>query len=114
MPAQPTRRRSEPNAGPPIVDERIAPVAAPVVPAPSPAVDDERPVKFTALLDAGTVDRLEQVTTDMRRVGRLAAGRYPSRADVVRALVGLVADDQALADRVAQRITVDLSARTQR
>lgn len=87
------------------------------VPAPTVAPEDDldRPVKFTAVLDQETVTRFERVTENMRRVGRLANGRYPSRADVLRAMVALVDDDpDLLSERVADRITADLTARAHR
>lgn len=77
-------------------------------------LEEDRPVKFTAVLDQGTVTVFERVTLAMRRVGRLAAGRYPSRADVLRAVVALVDDDPELAERVADRIRQDLGARVRR
>lgn len=89
----------------------------PASPGPGPvAVPDEtdRPVKWTAVLDQATVTRFERVTDAMRRVGRLAAGRYPSRADVLRAVIALVDDDPELAERVAGRITADLETRARR
>jgi hypothetical protein len=79
-----------------------------------PDDDTGRPVKWTAVLDQVTVTRFERVTDSMRRVGRLAAGRYPSRADVLRAVVALVDDDPELAERVAGRITADLTTRARR
>ena len=101
------RRKISSDAGPDVVDERTTPATA------TRADEDNRPVKWTAVLDQHTVSRFERVTEDMRRVGRLAAGRYPSRADVLRAMVALVHDDPDLADRVAERITADLTARAE-
>lgn len=114
MPASSQRRRFSPDAGPAIVEDPPPAPAAPPVVAPRQPADDERPVKFTAVLDQQTVATFETVTNDMRRVGRLAGGRYPSRADVLRAVVALVAEDDELAARVAERITTDLTARANR
>lgn len=83
--------------------------------APSPVLDDDdRPVKFTAVLDQVTVTVFERVTESMRRVGRLAHGRYPSRADVLRAVVALVDDNEDLKELVADRIRQDLEARARK
>lgn len=88
---------------------------APATAAPAAVPDEaDRPVKFTAVLDQQTVALFERVTEGMHRVGRLAGGRYPSRADVLRAVVALVDDDPDLAERVAERITADLTARHRR
>lgn len=81
---------------------------------PEAVDDDRRAVKFTAVLDEHTVTVFERVTYAMRGVGRLAGGRYPSRADVLRAVVALVDDDPDLAERVAERIQADLRTRRSR
>lgn len=92
---------------PPPAETRPAPA-----PAQEPLVDDaDRPIKFTAVLDQATVTRFERVTDDMRKVGRLAAGRYPSRADVLRAVIALVDDNPDLAEQVRQRVAADLTER---
>lgn len=80
--------------------EAPTPVTAPVA---------EQRVKFTAVLDASVSDRFERVTADMRAVGRLAGGRYPSRADVLRAVLALVEEDDDLLDRVRERVRDDLT-----
>ena len=66
-------------------------------------------VKFTALLEQSTADRSERLTADMRPVGRLAGGRYPSRADVLRAALALMEEDDDLLDRVRERVRDDLT-----
>lgn len=108
-------RKDGPRAGLAAVASRKAPApSSPPSAAPFAEDDADRPVKFTAVLDQHTVTLFERVTFAMRRVGRLAGGRYPSRADVLRAVVALVDDDPDLADRVAERIRHDLNARAQR
>lgn len=108
-------RKNGPGPGLAAVASRKAPAPSSPLPA-APFDEDEadRPVKFTAVLDQHTVTLFERVTYAMRKVGRLAGGRYPSRADVLRAVVALVDDDPDLAERVAERIRHDLVARSQR
>ncbi len=74
-----------------------------------PALVAEPKVKFTAVLEQSVADRFERLTADMRAVGRLAAGRYPSRADVLRAVLGLMEEDDDLLDRVRDRVRDDLA-----
>ena len=94
---------------------KAAPAPAAVAPFGEQEDDEsERPVKFTAILDQHTVTLFERVTYSMRRVGRLAGGRYPSRADVLRAVVALVDDDPDLAERVVDRVRHDLTERSRK
>lgn len=72
-----------------------APAAIPEPRSVEPKPTETR-VKFTALLELATAGRFERLTADMRSVGRLAAGRYPSRADLLRAVLALMEADPDL------------------
>ena len=68
-------------------------------PAPAPArPPKEKPVttKYTALLTLDDAERFDQLATHARR----RAGRVIGKADLMRALILLAADDAALRDQV--------------
>ena len=106
-------RREQVEARPAATDTsaETSPPAGSAVPEPRPAEPkpiDTR-VKFTALLEVATADRFERLTNYMRPVGRLAGGRYPSRADVLRAVLLLMEADPDLRSRVRDQVQADLS-----
>ena len=95
MPAKPTRRRAEPNAGPVIVDERLTAVPAQQAAAPA------KPVKTTRqTLDLPTDDyqRLHDQVRDYGRQHGLTSRDFNAQR-VLRALVArMLADDELAAD----------------
>lgn len=129
MPARPTRRRADPNAGPEIVDERTTTTVQPSRPvgglraqleagrrpAATPEVPAERARKFTALLDGTSERRFRSLTRHVvdecgpiaSREGKRAGGYDPSRADVLRALLALVDNDPQLRARVVEQVRDD-------
>lgn len=115
MPARPTRRRSEPSAGPPIHDERITPSreAASRAAVPVPA---SKPRKFTLLIDEATDERfarlLTQLQADAGRVatrengsGHIRSGFPLSRADLLRALLEVAETNPDVMPAAAAAIT---------
>lgn len=82
-----------------IVEARAThPTAAPAV-----APVDKR-LKFTATLWPEENERFERAVAAMQPVGRINGGRYPSRADVLAALLALVDSDDDLLDRVREQV----------
>jgi hypothetical protein len=98
------------DAGRPLdVGQPAPPSAAPVV------------TKFTALLETADDDRFGRITAAVgRQAGRIAGrrgdargGRYPARADALRAMLALVDDDPDLLARVSARVVEDIMLRRQ-
>ena len=101
------------------------PVEEPAVPEPAPEPTTQpakRPftkspttVKTTLLLPGPTdheLNQLAQTTAD--ELGRIAGGRggrFPGRSDVLKAMIGMVADDHELRDRMIARVHSDITGR---
>lgn len=95
------------------------------IPEPAPAAESARPtkpltkslttVKTTLLLPGPTdheLNQLAQATAD--ELGRIAGGRggrFPGRSDVLKAMIGMVADDLELRDRMIGRVHRDITER---
>lgn len=113
MPARPTRRRSEPNAGPTIADDRSGASLAQIG---APATENKaKPRKFTALLDGDTDARFGRLLADLRSTvgaiatredgnGRTRAGYDPSRADLLRALLVVAEEDPRVGAAVFDQV----------
>jgi hypothetical protein len=78
----------------PVVPTSPVPVAPPL---------DERPRKFTMLVDTADDDRARRLTDAVVRLAGIRATKG-MRADVVRALISLAADDDELQLRVARQL----------
>jgi hypothetical protein len=84
-------------------DEPTPPPRPQTVASPPPPPVDERPRKFTMLVDAADDERARRLTDAVVGLAGIRAIKS-MRADVIRALVALAVEDERLQQRVAKRL----------